>query len=249
MKSQTHRERYTWHLRPPFNVQFDRVHWWQGKTELDQAAALYELARRHPSVGQRRAEKAPAKNAPPSFHWTCLLGLNSWEKLDYRDRENWKASVGKLKGLDFRDEGEQCRSLRVLANWKIIDQRKELLKKDGATFTETSLLARQDLAKNPPTDKEWEQAISQRAIEAHREGYILLAVVPDLSEKIAAKILVKKYEEHRSFYLVSEPKQRARWEEWLPLISEFENAATSKSGVKSQLFARYRRMADSIRFQ
>ncbi len=34
------RERYTWHLRPPFKDQFDRSHWWKGKQVAKQRPAL-----------------------------------------------------------------------------------------------------------------------------------------------------------------------------------------------------------------
>lgn len=45
------RNRYTWHLRAPFTDKFDSDHWWRSQPNSDPAAALYELARRHPRVG------------------------------------------------------------------------------------------------------------------------------------------------------------------------------------------------------
>jgi hypothetical protein len=49
------RARCTWHLHPPFDRTFDRSRWWTGPDapkEIDPDAALYELVRRHPRVGQ-----------------------------------------------------------------------------------------------------------------------------------------------------------------------------------------------------
>jgi hypothetical protein len=51
---QAMRARYTWHLRPPFDQEFNRSHWWKGDSKIHPVAALYELARRHPRVGELR---------------------------------------------------------------------------------------------------------------------------------------------------------------------------------------------------
>src|SRR5476651_2018375 len=47
---------YTWHLRPPFNELFCADHWWESapSAKVDSVAALYELARRHPRIGELR---------------------------------------------------------------------------------------------------------------------------------------------------------------------------------------------------
>lgn len=257
LKKSSHalRDRYTWHLRPPFKDEFDRSHWWMGKrdSDIEPVAALYELARRHPMVGEGWARNITQPGSgsplpPPSLYWTCLLGLNSWAKLDWTERRNWESCVGILKGLDFRGEDSQCRCIRVFAHWKIIDQRKKLLDGTGKTFDEMSKLVRQDIAKNPPTLAEWEAAIAQRAVEAHREGYVLLAVAPDLAASKVASVLAKKYREHFLFYPPPKPSQRAKWQDWLPLISAFEDAEAMPGGAKSQVFAHYRRALDRIRF-
>jgi len=284
------RRRYTWHLRPPFKSQFDRSHWWKAQSEIEPVAALYELARRHPLVREtwirsfaaatrsrrgiaiwlpgirqswtEKIMRPPAGSAPvpPSLYRTCLFGLKSWAKLDYTDRKNWESCVGYLKGLDFRQGELQCRSINVLAHWRIIDERKDALRKKGqindnahaqthekweAAYDKNLSVLHNDLAVNPPTAKEWEAAIGYRAVEAYRQGYLLLAVAPDLQGDKAALLMEKVYRSTRRMY--PSPKQRARWQNWLPLITSFEDAEMSHKAYAQQ-FARYRRALDSLLF-
>ena len=283
------RRRYTWHLRPPFKAKFDRAHWWNGQKEIEPAAALYELARRHPLVREkwlkaiaviksnRRAFPVPlgvpffgggkfsniildehwfsnntqSGSVPHSLYWTCLFGLKSWAQLDYTDRSNWKFCVGQLKGLDFRDEELQCRSINKLADWKISDQREAVLGdkvKGVRRGLEMGKILNANRAANPPTAEEWEAAIAYRAVEAHRQGYLLLAVAPDLQSDYAASLMQKVYGSAKRKF--ASPKQRARWKDWLPLIAKFENEELlrDKKIKKSQAFIRYRRALDGIHF-
>jgi hypothetical protein len=53
------REPYRWHFLPPYNHKFDRSHWLKNNPEAaddpnkaEPSAALYELTRRHPTVGE-----------------------------------------------------------------------------------------------------------------------------------------------------------------------------------------------------
>jgi hypothetical protein len=264
-------------LRPPFKSQFDRSHWWEDRSQIEPVAALYELARRHPLVREQwimnfaaatRSRRGVATirepwmekimqpqagndRVAPSLYWTCLLGLKSWAKLDYTDRRNWEFCVGYLKGLDFRDEELHCRSIKQLANWRIRCQREDALgdkvkgKKRGREIGE---IISADLAAKPPTVEEWDAAIAQSAIEAHRRGYVLLAVAPHLAVNKAQSVMTRKYHEHLELYPPLHPKQRARWEDWLPIIAEFEDAEANGPKAKSQVFARYRRTLDAIRF-
>ena len=184
----------------------------------------------------------------PSLSCTCLFGLKSWAMLDWTTRRNWETTVGHLKGLDFRWEELQCRSINVLADWKIRDQREDALgdkvkgKRRGA---EVGAIINADLATNPPTPEEWEAAIGYRSIEAYRQGYLLLAVAPDLQMDKAVSLMKRVYGSTRRRY--ASPKQRARWENWLPLITSFEDAELSHKAY-AQEFARYRRALDSLHF-
>lgn len=54
------RARYTWHLHPPFDKEFDRTHWWKGRSKVEPVASLYELARRHPLVGKGLLKRMPS---------------------------------------------------------------------------------------------------------------------------------------------------------------------------------------------
>ncbi len=287
MTPQALRRRYTWHLRSPFKEKFDHSHWWEGPFEIQPIAALYELARRHPLVGERWLAGATvlesnsntlpgfihamtdktmrastdARPVPYSLQSTCLLGLHSWAQLDYTARKNWARSSNGMKGLDFRTDFSQCQSITRLAHWDIIAERKEALRKNGKLIQlpSTSPNKKQEAAEkknlttlhkhlvaNPPTAEEWESAIAYRAVEAYRQGSLLLAVAPDLKAKTAAEVMGKVYGSTRRSY--ARPKQRARWQNWLPLIAAFENAEKSPQGAYAQDFVHYRRVLDAIRF-
>lgn len=278
---QTIRRRYTWHLRQPFKTKFERSHWWKGQDEIEPAAALYELARRHPLVRETwlknfasatRNRRGHAKwlpgmwlnwtakvvqhptgetSLPPSLYWTCLFGLKTWAQLDYRERLHWKFCVGSLKGLDFRDEELQCRSLNELADWRISDQREDALGdkvKGVSRGLEMGKIIQANRAANPPPPEVWEAAIAFRAVEAYRQGYLILAVAPDLPSDKAASLMQKVYGSTKRRF--ASPKQRARWNDWLPLIAKFENEELQRGGKikKSQAFIQYRRALDGIRF-
>ncbi len=157
------RARYTWHLRPPFVQEFDRSHWWKGDSEIQPVAALYELARRHPRVGELRrtfrhsgwygqelrerlvgtAKERMASLAyddlgrePAAIHCLCLIGLRTWPQLDARYQEYWMMSAGNLKGVDCRDDLERCYSITERALGDIIWKRTRALKlpRNGSKF-------------------------------------------------------------------------------------------------------------------
>ncbi|MSU62303.1 MAG: hypothetical protein EXS31_07890 [Pedosphaera sp.] len=280
--TQAVRDRYTWHLRPPFADDFDHDHWWEGRKTIAREAALYELVRRHPLVGEAFLRRLPTRedraavisqcpdcprevidarlNAlihqrlrqhkePRPIHWTCRMGLKSWAMLNYIERENWKCSIGFLKGLDFRWEELLCRSINELADSKIRDLRGIALgdktkgKRPGEEIGE---IINADLAANPPTADEWDAAIASQAVQAYRQGYLLMAVASDLEVDRAVSLMDKVYRRTRRRY--ASPKQRARWEDWLPLISSFEDSQMNQ-GAYAQEFAHYRRALDSIRFE
>ena len=296
------RRRYTWHLRLPYRKHFDSSHWWKGRSEseIEPAAALYELARRHPLVrdqwltavanlkakhrelfvlpghpffGEAKlsrlltnphwfSENTKSGTVPCALYWTCLFGFKSWAKLDYTERKNWQGAVGYLKGLDFRSKELRCRSINDLAHWKIVVARKSALRQNGQIINEDALhqldnvkwdaalnknlqILHSDLAANPPTAEEWEAAIAYRAVEAYRQGFLLVAVAPDLESNTAASLMEKVYGSARRSY--ARPKQRARCRDWLPIIASFEDAEVSHKAY-AQEFARYRRVLDGIRF-
>ncbi len=296
------RARYTWHFRPPFDIEFDRPHWWKGlpDSKIDQVAALYELARRHPLVGKGLLKRMPSPteretmyasvwkhdptcppavfegrldvliqeavaklHEPPSLSSTCRIGLKSWARLDYTERRNWEFEIGNMKGLDLRDEDLQCYSINKMAHWRITGERRAALVKKGqiddnyyeqnhevweAAQNKNLNTLHNDVAVNPPTAKEWEAAIANRAVDASRRGYTLLAIAPDLKADKASSVMAKTYCDHLRFYHPSRNKQRARCENWLPIILEFENDEANSKKSKSQVFARYRRALDAIQF-
>jgi hypothetical protein len=295
------RRRYSWHLR---ESSFDRSHWWKGKPKSDikPVAALYELARRHPLIGVTPLRQRPQYGAaeylrmPPlsqlsageqllrmtrtvlepklSLRYTILHRSKSWPKLTPSERTEWTSSIGKIKSFDFRTEESVCRDLTSLA-LEIVRKHREA----------ESLF-------NPPvgifgslpgalTDEEWKEAMAEAAVQAHHEGYVLLAVAPDLAADKLQSAVAKKYREHLRLYpapkadeasviahslyssleddIISrrnnppteravKSNQRSRYQDWLRLISEFEDDELLRGGAKNQVFARYRRAVEQIRF-
>jgi|GEM_PF-4676609 len=243
MKS--NRDRYTWYLRPPFKTIFDPTQWWNNEESKDPVAALYELTRRHPLVGDLRlkfinAEWHAHEVGPPltgvaelglmykslqdlerehgAVRCLCFIGLKPWSKLSSHDKKFWKESVWRLKGLDYRPAIEQCNSLTTTALHR-------------ASVT-------------PLTPEQIEKDIISSALLAHRHGHVLIAVAPDLAMDDANRLLMCAYQDYQK--LNPPPKPRARHENWLPLISEFDDA---KANPKSELFVRYRRVSDGIHFE
>ena len=252
------RRRYTWHLRPPFDAEFDRSHWWEGHARIEPIAALYELARRHPLVAEETPIYAtlPGSESPflpvippglgprPSLLWTRRLGMRSWPKLTASERTEWKSNLGKLKGFDFRLKESLCRNITALARLAIEQKRAgadEARWQSGPPWFPYYPPAQ-------PTDREWEEAIAQYAVAVHRQGYILLGVALDLAAGNAGAILAAAYRNHLRMYPRPKPRERARCKDWLPIIAEFEEDESRGPKAKAQVFARYRRALDAVSF-
>ena len=292
------KDKYTWHLRALFKGKFDQSHWWneENKSVVSPIAAVYELARRHPRIGDLRTRLNQAKwhgmelrgslslvaqqkmydlvhndlgNEPSAVRCLCLIGLSSWPTLSERDRDFWMQSVGKMKGVDCRDDLERCTSITSKVLSQLYLNRAIALKPDRdalkfrvsgsgqggkAVVQAVNLDAFGKLHKrlaisleqNPISKEEIEGAIAVQAIEAYRAGDWLFTVVPDLTSVEASELLAKTYAEEQKLSRL--PKQRARWSDWLPLIAAFENDELMGEKVKSTVFTKYRRIMESITF-
>lgn len=231
---QSIRVRYTWHLRPPLKKTFDRSHWWKAKPAgVGPVAALYELARRHPLVGLRLTQ--PWKLSNLSAAIICLgdIGMKSWPKLTPGQKAMWKQCAQNLKGVDCRTDEEKCCDLVWQGEGEPLNQLVTL--KKGAGF---------------PAAADLEASIAQRAIEAYRQGHVLLAIAPGLAQDEAEALLANKYGEHRLFdkAVHGVGKQRVRPNDWLRLIAQFDDAASSSGGVNSRGFHPYRKAIDGLCF-
>jgi len=217
------RSSHTWHLRPPLDQEFDRSRWWERvpAEQVHPIAALYELVRRHPKIGALRAKfhdriwygmelRAPDVGAkrdevidaafqdlghePKAIHCLCLVGLKSWPQLDARNQEYWMMSGGRLKGVDCRDEVEQCSSLTQQALSELFIRRlAELKPPKGAlqfkvsvtglddhslqshpalpkSFEKGQKLLAASLKEKPLTPAQMEEAVGRKAIEAYRKA-------------------------------------------------------------------------------
>jgi hypothetical protein len=248
--------RYTWHLRPPFGDEFDRSQWWKGQPDVEPVAALYELARRHPLVVEEERILVPLPGSPPpiplpsifeprpSLVWTRRLRMKSWLRLTKSEQDNWKSSLHKMKGLDFRPKEFLCRSITEAARSTITQHRAEADKARAESGPPWFAC----YPPRQPADHEWKTAIAQCAVEAHRQGYLLLAVSPDMAADKAQSVMAKSYREHLKLYPSTGRLQRERSEDWLTLISEFEKVEAKGQKDTRQAFVRYRRALDGILF-
>lgn len=162
------RARYTWHLRPPFDKEFDRKHWWDGllDDEIKPVAALYELARRHPSVGEALLKKELQPDCDyPAVACLRRVGLKSWPKLEASEMESWEDCAGKIKGLDCRSELEQCDSVTLSGYSDVLIKRLAALKgkTKGMTFEDVKKLVAKQWVKDPPRSVEIEQFVMLEA--------------------------------------------------------------------------------------
>jgi len=266
---ETTRAPYTWHLRPPFGKDFDRSYWWkQTKEDPESEGALYELARRHPLVGELRLRvhhtrwhKALARGEslsgpllrrgladfkadPEPIRVLCLIGLKSWRQLSEQDRRLWSSAAGKTKGVDCRTDIEACYCLanpeleRVM--WPSDPLKPGLVILYGLSKRKMSKRKMLERIFSDPLEAE----VAQRAIEAHRQGYVLMAVASDLEPDRAKALLFKTYRHYR--VMARTITRRARSGNWLDLICEFEGETLSKGQAKSDVFIHYQRVIDSI---
>jgi len=255
---------YTWHLRPPFTKEFDAKNWW-GESIGEPIAALYELARRHPRVGEARRRVHGAdwykksceshlsgplleqalrdlEGEPESIRWLCLIGTRSWPTLRKGDKEVWASVAYGLKALDTRRERESCYCINSpdldSVMWPTEPPKLGLLKV-SKPFDSAPELRKS----NKRAYSRAEAEITRHAIVAHRQGYLLIAVVPDLVPARALHMFGKVYKENAKGAPPSN-KERARWKDWLRLISQFEKLGKQTN----QPSIHYRRAIDGIRF-
>ena len=255
------RELFTWHLRPPFKNEFDNSHWWKNEANIEPISAVYELVRRHPFIGiiRQNIQNFPRQTGFDRIEFLLLYGLKPWPELGKSPelgqtsevtrnvQEVFHLVAGKIKGIDLRADSEQLYSIKEEA-WGQISggraskqrkYRKMLLKK-------VSALVKRDMVKHPPKPKEIEAKIKTIAIEAYRNGYHLFACAPDLVVDKAQLLLAKEF--RRISHGDGKRNQRARFEQWLDIIEQFEDAENTKHKAKSQLFARYHRVIAAIDF-
>jgi hypothetical protein len=174
--------------------------------------------------------------------------MKSWPKLTESEQREWKSSLGKLKGFDFRPKESLCRNITSQAPLAVEQERTEAHK----TFTEM-FPGLPDIGYlcgyfANPTDREWKKAIAHCAVEACRGGYILFALAPDLAAAEAGALMVAAYRDYLKLYPPANRRQRARPQDWLALISAFEDDVARGPKTNPQIFAQYRRVLDGIRF-
>jgi hypothetical protein len=266
------RKRYTWHLRDP---DFDCSHWWKRKDSTDYSeiaplAALYEVVRRHPKVPGIPYPPIPVPAAfdpdnrykiasdlyemfppPESFRFLSRFARRSWLKLTRDQRERWKSSIGKMKSFDERSNESLSCNLTCATYLALLRAQEEIERETTASMPpEYSGLGLWGWA-SFPSQPEWEKAIADEAVKAHRQGRVLIAIESHLAADKAVAAMKKAYLAHS--YVDSSPvtRPRSRWKQWLDIIVAFENSVADEPApakANSQLFVRYRRVIDGIVF-
>jgi len=243
---------YTWHLRPPFDKDFDHTNWWKNQSESDNdpAAALYEITRRHSLICACHVGGLDCGLKRYSFHpirFLAIHGLKSWPRLGSLKQLCWKKVAGHIKGVDCRDDTIKCFSIETEAYGYLKNRRVFATKKyRNITVEKVDFLVEEDMIENPPLMRNMEAKIKEAAVKAFRNGYLLIAVAPDIATDNAESLMAKEFRQYRAIKGISKP--RARWVDWLQLISDFEDSECRLGGAKSELFTRYRRIMDDIEF-
>jgi hypothetical protein len=271
-KNRQQRACYAWHLRPPFRGTFDALHWWKGSgvSGFNRFAAVYELARRHPEIGEVKRTWLHAKwygqelrctepslrnlaqaridlgQKPEAVICLSLIGLKPWPRLTTWERNLWMSSARNIEGVDCRQDSECCYILPSspfdITMWernlgpdrRIKDLFEGLSPGDKGSQITASL--------NPA-----EFTVAQYAVNAFRQGLMLIAVAPDLPKEKARDLLVKTFANEQK-NLGKTPGRGTFSAEWLDLIAEFEKDETESNGAKSPIFDRYKTVMDSINF-
>lgn len=236
-------DRFLWHLRPPYDRDFDHQHWWPlpGKKpdEVPIFAAAWEVLRRHPKVPRLLPEDAWFPSAFASF--VGNHALRSWPQLTDQEQWDWLESLEGLPpqhGLDLRPLNcltTQATNPRYGCHVQAILTLDQSLKQRA----ESDPLAKQLLASAVEAK---EAAIARLAVEHDRAGRILIAIHKDVADIDSAAAAFK------ACLQLLRTKCRHGTERhtgWLRLIREFEQheiGLQPKHKRDSQLFAKYRRM-------
>lgn len=266
---------YLWHLREPFvgpdsehNPQlFDHSAWWEDSgNEVTRVAALWEVFRRHPrtlKLLNGRLEAANSLEPVNDLDWfLCDHALSSWVNLARRSGSGHeREGVGRRQK---RLEGEWIKALQELPPQKGFDGRpcvsvtlKALDTGSGANPNAALVLDR-GLHRKAKTDPESQsilematevhaREVGRLAEEQHREGRIIIAIAPDISNlDDAMKLFQKCYRAHWK----AGKKGKGRMEDWFAVIRKFEaeelDATEAKTRRDPQLFARFRRVIGKV---
>jgi len=254
------RERYLWYLEGPWAERFHRDRWWEtpSSERQDGFTAAYELARRHPYIGQlfRKFANQPwfgrntrlsaklqsqawrsLEGESDAVSCLCYIGLTPWHQLSVSYKEFWINSADRIKGLK-RSEAALCNPFDLLAIGSLAVQE---LRKRGKTDLSTLDLDR--VAKGLPSHVV-DAAIGQSAVEAFRAGQFLFSVPPDLGFEEARSILIKAYTKRQGDKKL--PQKRCRWEGWLSAISALEHDTDKYGQADSRVLTTYRRIIDGV---
>lgn len=238
---------FIWHLEAPYNEQrselyFDGQHWWNHKPDdVSREAATYELLRRHPDVDAiHRSQRVLRDDDPDQLQWFLqCLGLKSWSGLKPHERD-WFVSILRErypgKGRDdtpgvFSITAQSC-DLRSGINPNAVLCLDEKVRGQSRTEAEEYRL----------------NEILRLAGEHHRDGRLLIAIDLHFGQFDAAmKLLEQCYRQH---WRQPEKIGRSRYDNWLPVIAQFETAEsklTTKIKRASDVFRRYRSIFQDVR--
>jgi hypothetical protein len=188
-----------------------------------------------------------------------LFGLKSWPKLSKAEKDWWRLGAGFIKGVDCRPEGERCYSIQEAMVRAA--QMSPLVNALRARVRQAQGITNEAVGGGVPTPKNHEMNLStgarvvgdvesfvaQEAIRAYRSGHILIAASPDLGYDGAERLLVRTYRNSHRLLRGSTGKQRARHQEWLKLIRNFEQLHPLFKKLPNA-FNHYRRAIDTVRF-
>ena len=272
---QAEHNRFLWHLNLPFKSEFDRTLWWEKtpETKVEPVAALYELMRRHPMVGELRKkfhsaswygiELRPklvgaariemlkhfitdAYDLPNTNKVLCTIGLKCWANLTSEQRIEWSRVAGKIKGVESRETYGLCMPLTELAWSQLRAERAVNIAPPDKKVSSKAIMANaeEDIKLHPFTKDDYNAAIARLAVYAHDMGYLIYAIAEDSKIDDVVSALKKQFSHYQTLFKI--PQNRAPCQSWLDRISALEGGKIKVQESKSQTFARYCRIFKDV---
>ena len=230
--------RFLWYLvERPFNDSksaffFDHDHWWKNAPEcICHDAALYELLRRHPNLGELQRWivnfRAGAPNnhssSPPSFEESIKLTgpvpITVRIENEALEQIAWKLQFFSLKPWTKLTLEEQMQFQQALKSG-YPGKGRDLTK---GVFDITGMAQAAEHAERDVGGPSFEHFISEIAAAYAKSGRVILAFDTDFDSVKSAKIALKQMEDifWKNWKM---PRQRGRAHEsdWLTAIEDFE---------------------------
>lgn len=244
--------KFLWHFNLPWAETFSHDHWWDREhAKVNQAAAVWEVLRRHPRANELLTKQAVLyQEAPDIEFFIAFDACKSWPELGGSQR-HWASSLSELS-----PEWGVCKNDSFSIDVIEDDEIRRLGQQYWKTFHPTIDHKPEDYKALESAKKVWKKSgpisgafgggANFDAFCSLSLGRVLIGFDPtrpgiaeDVQKKVR-EIIIKAKAAKRGTGI----PRRSFWEAWLKIIAEFETAELGRNPSQKrddQLFARYRR--------